>query len=101
MTNKKLKCTLKEQLGTFSSLLQMFARIICLVLFALTGFSLWNYPFYPEHFLPEFSLKFRCAIMVIIYLNSLLFPLTKEIWTKLEIKLADDEWRGSGEGQEE
>ena len=29
--------------------------------------------------------------MVIIYLNSLLFPLTKEIWTKLEIKLADDE----------
>ena len=39
--------------------------------------------------------------MVIIYLNSLLFPLTKEIWTKLEIKLADDEWGGSGEGQEE
>ena len=40
MTNKKLKCTLKEQLETFSSLLQMFTHIICLVLFALTGFSL-------------------------------------------------------------
>lgn len=35
MINKKLKCTLKEQLETFSSLLQMFTRIICFVLFVL------------------------------------------------------------------
>ena len=35
MTNKKLKCTLKEQLETFSSLLQMFVLFVLCYLFWL------------------------------------------------------------------
>lgn len=52
-------------------------------------------------YLSQFSLKFKCAIIAIIYLNSLLFPLTKKIWMELEIKQPDDEWGASGEWQEE
>lgn len=78
---------------------QFFIANVRSYYFVLCYLSLLALVFEIIHFIQNIfariPLKFRCTIIVIIYLNSLLFPLTKEIWTKLEIKLADNEWGGS------
>lgn len=58
----------------------MISLLVLFVLLALV-FEIIHFI---QNIFAKFSLKFRCTIIVIIYLNSLLFPLTKEIWTKLK-----------------
>lgn len=51
--------------------------------------------FHIAHFIKKlsgFSLKFKCAIITIIYLNSLIFPLTNNRWIELEKKQPAGQW---------